>query len=501
MSVKRLSRKTKLETTPESSLRPRPAISETGSCVASTAQRRIAGPATSDAGSGIASSAPRKIAGPASSDAGSGIASTPRKIAGPASSPERASSPAAQPQGMFPAATSPVIKREQGLPSHASLGEAPPIESGPAVNKSRGALRNAFRRSLGRLEDARTQRTGDRGTSTEKCPEHIAIQIVSKSDEDYWLQVWAANNMQWGQAKVWFNRKTENSEENNCKWTWMNGHQLDEHFGVKLAQKKRNKCMQDSDRWALDEDMSSDDSDAVLYYVQSEKSRSEKSAKVNSSGVEGTASVSAQSAVLLHGAMAVKKQRLSGARRVSGLQSTGPSGVGHNGPSMQVEQQHDAEEDQSGAADAEKEKAEKEEAEKEEANEEARLQKELDAESMKNVRKKQMEKKRKAQEADPAFQKNAWLQGIAKLVPDIDLASKKASKAAKLPAGTAKTYKKTFDQAYADIKAARDAIEGATVKKVLKQLLDGYKPMVEKAKKDLTAWKLLYNTYYADAAK
>ena len=109
--------------------------------------------------------------------------------------------------------------------------------------------------------------------------------------------------------------------------------------------------------------------------------------------------------------------------------------------------------------------------------------------------------KRKAQEADPAFQKNAWLQGIAKLVPDIDLASKKASKATKLPAGTAKTYKKTFDQAYADIKAARDAIEGATAKKVLKQLLDGYKPMVQKVKKDLTAWKLLYNICYVDAAK
>ena len=84
----------------------------------------------------------------------------------------------------------PKIKTEATI--HSQHGAAPPIASGPAVGMSRGALRSRFLRSLGRRVDGRQETRGTLGSKPErsdKCPEDVAIQIISKEDEEYWLQV------------------------------------------------------------------------------------------------------------------------------------------------------------------------------------------------------------------------------------------------------------------------------------------------------------------------
>ena len=84
----------------------------------------------------------------------------------------------------------PKIKTEAII--HSQHGEAPPIAEGPAVGMSRGALRSRFLRSLGRRVDGRQETKGTLGSkpvTSDKCPEDVAIQIISKEDEEYWLQV------------------------------------------------------------------------------------------------------------------------------------------------------------------------------------------------------------------------------------------------------------------------------------------------------------------------
>ena len=84
----------------------------------------------------------------------------------------------------------PKIKTEATI--HSQHGAAPPIASGPAVGMSRGALRSRFLRSLGRRVDGRQETKGTLGSkpvTSDKCPEDVAIQIISKEDEEYWLQV------------------------------------------------------------------------------------------------------------------------------------------------------------------------------------------------------------------------------------------------------------------------------------------------------------------------
>ena len=84
----------------------------------------------------------------------------------------------------------PKIKTEATI--HSQHGAAPPIASGPAVGMSRGALRSRFLRSLGRRVDGRQETRGTLGSKPErsdKCPEDVAIQIIPKEDEEYWLQV------------------------------------------------------------------------------------------------------------------------------------------------------------------------------------------------------------------------------------------------------------------------------------------------------------------------
>ena len=84
----------------------------------------------------------------------------------------------------------PKIKTEATI--HSQHGEAPPIAEGPAVGMSRGALRSRFLRSLGRRVDGRQETKGTLGSkpvTSDKCPEDVAIQIISKEDEEYWLQV------------------------------------------------------------------------------------------------------------------------------------------------------------------------------------------------------------------------------------------------------------------------------------------------------------------------
>ncbi len=86
----------------------------------------------------------------------------------------------------------PKIKTELGAIIHSQHGEAPPIAEGPAVGMSRAALRSRFLRSLGRRVDGRQETKGTLGSkpvTSDKCPEDVAIQIISKEDEEYWLQV------------------------------------------------------------------------------------------------------------------------------------------------------------------------------------------------------------------------------------------------------------------------------------------------------------------------
>ena len=48
---------------------------------------------------------------------------------------------------------------------------------------------------------------------SEKCPHEIIMQMQSKNDEDWWFQVWCANDCKWGEAELWMQKRREEVED------------------------------------------------------------------------------------------------------------------------------------------------------------------------------------------------------------------------------------------------------------------------------------------------
>ena len=95
---------------------------------------------------------------------------------------------------------------------HVQYGEPPPVTRGPAMTKTRGALRNQFMRTMTR-GDPRHANPGSRKETSEKCPHEIIMQMQSKNDEDWWFQVWCANDCKWGEAELWMQKRREEVED------------------------------------------------------------------------------------------------------------------------------------------------------------------------------------------------------------------------------------------------------------------------------------------------
>ena len=185
---------------------------------------------------------------------------------------------------------------------HPDLGLAPSVTGGPSVGKSRAAIRASFFRSIpGRRVDPRiTQgRVGDRSNQPNYAPHEIAVQIVSKKDEEWWLQVWCANDMSWGKVQTWVDKRKDQIKEGKTKYAFLTFDQMvDVYKNKAVAEGVKQACMKDPDRVSAHPDLP-DDEAAMMFWCPVEHSQTDINRHTVTTGVTGKANLDGNSAALV----------------------------------------------------------------------------------------------------------------------------------------------------------------------------------------------------------
>ena len=418
------------------------------------------------------------------------LAAARAALASPSTQP--AASAAGTSSGAARAATA-HVKTEQ----HHELGPAPPVVSGLALGRSRGALRNAFNRSLGRMTDPRTKAgsEGSRGvTKATRCPHDIAVQMVAKKDEAYWLQVWCANGMDWGSVQIWMDKRKEQIKQGKKKFAWLTLGQWEDLYKSKaVAAAMAAKAKKDPNRVAVHPEMPEEE-EAMLFWGPVEFSSEEITRQTNTMGIKGNAELSGQSAGLLMNRFEITPGDM-GSDPVSFNNALPFGNLPSEPAATQGRSQNTADATEEVKAAEEMKAAEEVKAAEEE--EEKNLQASIEDQKKKLGRKKALDAAREAQRKCPKYQSEKWLTGLTSILSQLNDAIGKAKKANKMPGKSNLTYAKEFEEKKIVLLEKRTAIEDAkNVKSKLKLGMNNAQAVVCKVVKDLKAFKASYDAYY-----
>ena len=411
-----------------------------------------------------------------------------------------------------------LIKKEpmDSSESAQKFGPAPEIPpDSAAVGKSRGALRNAFCRTIpGKLEDVRVQQLGVKGKSLHVMPQEVIDAMKTKADEEYWLQVFCANGMTWGRAKTWITKRKQDILEETDDWGWRTFEQIEKDYNsTQMATKMKDLCLTDADRWKWHDDFPGDD-DAIQFWVQKSKSAAKKKLKTSESGVGIEADLDGSGTRTMMARCAIGTQRMQN----MGKSLAGPWPAIRDCPSRlaakgeQASHEHRAalcdrdsrEAEASAKEDQERQAAEQKRIEEEKQKqleeqkkkEHEKRQADLAAQRKKNEQKKLAEAKKKAAAKDPLNQATKWISGLAALLSDLAAQCKKAKGASKLPGQGGKTYETLLNGHKDKLTDIRSKLESnMTNKSALKTEMHLATQALQNSQKDLGAFKLLYSGY------
>lgn len=370
---------------------------------------------------------------------------------------------------------------------HSSLGAAPAITGGPAATMSRGALRHKFQRTRGLLNDPRVKNAGVKGVAgTDPIPTHIAEKIKSGEDEEYWLQYWAANNCSWGEASLSLQRSKETYDDVSMTHGWMNFDQLcDMYKNVDVAERQRSLSLQTSGQWHVPRGFE-DIPAAMMFWAPKTLEQVVGLKKSDISSACLTASLSNDATGDIMATLGVQSFDPKGKGKGTGKSLVHPMVGLQNEEEVANDVGATNAQDAAAAKTAEEEAAAAKLAEDAEAALFAKEKKKAD-------RDKALEKLKQT----PRYQAQQWLNGVTRLISDVNDNANKSKKATKLPTGTNKTYHKKFQDQSTKLSSLEASIRALLGKpRELRKELTAAVDYVTQVKTDVKAFNLLYRGYY-----